>query len=41
MKLIQLKSTITCPESGCTKEETMPGDACTFFYEGGSQKSSP
>lgn len=28
-----LKSTITCPECGFTKEETMPTDACLYFYE--------
>lgn len=29
----QLTSTITCPECGHKKEETMPTDACQFFYE--------
>ena len=29
---IQLKSIITCPECGFQKEETMPTDACQFFY---------
>lgn len=29
----QLISTITCPECGRKKEETMPTDACQFFYE--------
>ena len=33
MKIIQLKSTITCPVCGYSKEETMPEDACSFFYE--------
>jgi hypothetical protein len=33
MKIIQFKSTVTCPECGYSKEETMPEDACTFFYE--------
>jgi len=33
MKTIQLKSTITCPECGHSKEETMPEDSCQFFYE--------
>jgi hypothetical protein len=33
MKVIQLKSTITCSECGFTKEETMPEDAFTFFYD--------
>jgi hypothetical protein len=30
---IILKSTITCPHCGFRKEETMPTDACQFFYE--------
>ncbi|TDD95529.1 GDCCVxC domain-containing (seleno)protein [Flavobacterium cellulosilyticum] len=29
----QLISTITCPECGHKKEETMPTEACQFFYE--------
>jgi len=33
MRIIQLKSTITCPDCGFSKEETMPENACTFFYE--------
>lgn len=32
MKII-LQSTITCPKCGYKKEETMPTDACQFFYE--------
>lgn len=28
-----LQSTITCPSCGHKKEETMPTDACQFFYE--------
>jgi hypothetical protein len=28
-----LQSTITCPECGHQKEETMPTDACQYFYE--------
>ncbi|MFZ5524493.1 MAG: GDCCVxC domain-containing (seleno)protein [Pseudomonadota bacterium] len=28
-----LKSVITCPHCGVAKEETMPTDACQFFYE--------
>jgi hypothetical protein len=28
-----LQSTITCPICGTVKEETMPEDACQFFYE--------
>ena len=33
MKPILFKSTITCPECGFQKEETMPEDSCQFFYE--------
>jgi len=28
-----LESLITCPQCGFEKEETMPTDACLFFYE--------
>ncbi|HUU72226.1 MAG TPA: GDCCVxC domain-containing (seleno)protein [Burkholderiales bacterium] len=28
-----LKSTITCPECGHRETETMPTDACQWFYE--------
>jgi len=27
-----LRSTITCPDCGTAKAETMPVDACLFFY---------
>jgi hypothetical protein len=30
---ITLRSVITCPQCGARKEETMPVDACQFFYE--------
>jgi hypothetical protein len=30
---ILLISTITCPQCGFKKEETMPIDSCQFFYE--------
>jgi len=30
---ITLQSTITCPNCGFAKEETMPTDACQYFYE--------
>ena len=30
---IQLKSIITCPKCGLKEEETMPTDACQFFYQ--------
>jgi hypothetical protein len=28
-----LQSVITCPSCGTAKTETMPTDACQFFYE--------
>ena len=28
-----LQSTITCPHCATAKSETMPTDACRFFYE--------
>ena len=28
-----LESTLTCPSCGTTKTETMPTDACQYFYE--------
>jgi rubredoxin len=28
-----LKSVITCPECGVSREETMPTDACQWYYE--------
>jgi len=33
LKPIILKSVITCPECGFQKEEIMPENACSFFYE--------
>lgn len=33
MKSIILESILTCPRCGCSKRETMPTDACQFFYE--------
>ncbi len=33
MAEIQAISTITCPECGHKKSETMPTDACQFFYD--------
>ena len=33
MSEIVLTSTITCPHCGHSKEETMPTDACQYFYE--------
>ena len=34
-KKIVLESTITCPECGHSKMESMPTDACQWFYECG------
>jgi hypothetical protein len=31
--LMILHSTITCPNCGTAKAETMPTDACQFFYD--------
>lgn len=33
MTTIELQSTITCPNCQAKKEETMPTNACQFFYE--------
>jgi hypothetical protein len=30
---VTLQSTITCPHCGFQKEETMPMDACQYFYK--------
>jgi hypothetical protein len=30
---MELQSIITCPECGIVCEETMPIDACVFFYD--------
>ena len=32
-KTIILQSTLTCPKCGTMKTETMPTDACQYFYE--------
>jgi len=32
-KTVVLESIITCPSCGHQKEETMPTDACQYFYE--------
>ena len=31
--MILLQSVITCPECGFSREETMPTDACLFYWE--------
>ena len=33
MSTLALNSTITCPSCGHRKDETMPADACVWFYE--------
>lgn len=30
---VELRSTITCPHCGHQKTETMPTDACQYFYD--------
>jgi hypothetical protein len=30
---VRLTATITCPRCGAQAPETMPADACLFFYE--------
>lgn len=33
MSNIELQSVITCPECGASTQETMPTNACQWFYE--------
>ena len=33
MSMVTLESTLTCPECDFRKTETMPTDACQWFYE--------
>jgi hypothetical protein len=33
MSAASLESTLTCPQCGHAKAETMPTDACQWFYE--------
>ncbi|WP_105257846.1 GDCCVxC domain-containing (seleno)protein [Pseudoalteromonas sp. T1lg88] len=33
MNNVILESVITCPACGAKKQETMPTDACQFYYE--------
>ena len=33
MSDLVLSSVLTCPHCGCARQETMPTDACQFFYE--------
>jgi rubredoxin len=30
---MRIQSTLTCPECGFSRSETMPTDACQFYYE--------
>ena len=32
-RTIELRSVITCPNCGHSKDEIMPTDACQYFYE--------
>lgn len=33
MTAVTIDSTLTCPHCGAARRETMPTDACLFFYE--------
>ena len=33
MSAVEVDSVITCPQCGFAKRETMPTDACQFYYE--------
>jgi hypothetical protein len=33
MDMLSFQSVLTCPKCGCSKQETMPADACQFYYE--------
>ena len=33
MSDVTLESVLSCPHSGFTKQESMPTDACQFYYE--------
>jgi hypothetical protein len=33
MTMAVLRSTLTCPQCGHTREETMPTDACQWYYK--------
>lgn len=39
MAVVILDSTLTCPECGHARAETMPTDACQWFYECGNCKA--
>jgi len=36
MNAVVLESVLTCPRCGVATQETMPTDACQFFYECGN-----
>lgn len=36
MSDVVLESVLTCPHCGFAKQETMPTDACQFYYECGN-----
>lgn len=33
MSAVVLESVLTCPHCGFSRQETMPSDACLFYYE--------
>lgn len=39
MSAVILESVLTCPRCGCSRQETMPTDACQFYYECSSCKA--
>ncbi|MFL9988502.1 GDCCVxC domain-containing (seleno)protein [Paraburkholderia sediminicola] len=39
MSTVILESVLTCPHCGFAKQETMPMDACQFYYECSSCKA--
>jgi hypothetical protein len=39
MNAVSLESMLTCPYCGIAARETMPTDACQFFYECGNCKA--
>jgi hypothetical protein len=39
MSKVILESVLTCPHCGFSKQETMPTDACQFYYECGNCKA--
>ena len=39
MNHVVMEADLTCPHCGTVKRETMPADACQFFYECGQCKT--